>query len=745
MNDLSRSLLHKGFSPGSLLLNVLLILPPAFLYSMKVDMPHIFLIPAVLLVICFLKRSYLPYTDRPIIYCATAALVLAVVPDMIVTVDETRFGLFDLVLRSSLVVPLLLYTSALSCFFSPNPYRTGLTGALALAAMLVCGDIFNSRDLTNTLLPFLDTPLHRYRTTYAAAALIQAMALPYYFHLFTRRIHPEKQSRKIPALRFSLQLLCVLLIPVFALCASKLYYANARFFRHLELYFLRVGMRQNQGREMMLLSSSVNLRATLHPRLQGNPEKVLIRARSDTPPGYLRGGVYTSYHSGRWAGKNTATELRAVRRTSILSDSTFTIPEYPGAPSAVPDNPRDPLEPPLRRMELYFDGLLTRGTIPAPGNTYRLDAVADGAEITENGILQLKQWKRDGGCTLFTTASQPQAAYQEPKPDAALVRELTHLPPPIQKPMSQIAGRILSGGTIRKEREKIEAVTGFLNRHCRYSLDFRPPPGRDSDPVLHFLTRERKGHCELFASAAALLLRSMGLPARYVTGLVCEERHPYSPYYIARAADVHAWCEVWLPDEKQWVTVEATPFSADFPMRRSHRNPTPFSSLLDLLTQTFQQAFADIRRGYFADAVLTVIETAFLFLHRLLRHPAVLSGIALFAGYLLYRKQFRRKKGNGISGLSRETGQLAAVFASFEKQLAGKTRRKRPPCRTLQEFYSDAPPEIRALISDYEQLRYREQPPDRESIRTFQRKCRDLLKQNPGKDAVRQPHRTPEE
>ena len=74
MNDFSRSLLYKGFSPGSLLLNALLILPPAFLYSMKVDMPHIFLIPAVLLVICFLKRSYLPYTDRPIIYCATAAL-----------------------------------------------------------------------------------------------------------------------------------------------------------------------------------------------------------------------------------------------------------------------------------------------------------------------------------------------------------------------------------------------------------------------------------------------------------------------------------------------------------------------------------------------------------------------------------------------------------------------------------------------------------------------------------------------
>ncbi len=731
MNAPSRSLLYKGFSPGSLLLNILLILPPAFLYSMKVDMPHIFLIPAVILAICFFKRNYLPYTDRPIIYCATTALVLAVIPDMIVTVDEARFGLFDLMLRSSLVVPLLLYTAALSCFFSPNPYRTGLTAALAVAAMLVCGDIFNSRDLSNTVLSFLDEPLKRYRTTYATAALIQAMALPYYFYLSSRTVLPQKRSWKTTWLRPGLQLLCILLIPVFALYASKLYYANTRFFRHLELYFLRVGMRQNQGREMMLLSSSVNLRATLHPRLLQDPEKVLIRARSETPPGYLRGGVYTSYHSGRWAGKSTGSELQAIRRATILSDSTFTIRDYPGAPAAVPDNPRAPLEPPLRRIELYFDGLLTRGTIPAPGNTYRLDAVADGAEVTENGIFQLKQWKRDGGCTVFTTGPLPQAAYQAPQPDTALSRELTQLPYPLQKQMAKIVEQILSGRKPRKDREKIDAVTAFLNRHCRYSLDFRPSPHRDSDPVLHFLSRERKGHCELFASSAALLLRSMGIPTRYVTGVVCEERHPYSPYYIARAADVHAWCEAWLPDEKQWITVEATPFTDDFAMTRSNRKQKPFSSFLDLLKQTFQQAFADIRRGYFADAVLTLIETAVLFLHRILLHPAILSAIGILVLFLIRKKLRRRKKQTGISAPSGEIRRLASIFASFEKQLAKKSRRKRPPEQTLQVFYAGAPQEVRSLVSDYEQLRYREQPPDQDSILAFERQCRKVLTQLP--------------
>lgn len=727
MNKPPLSPLHKGFSFRSLLLDAFLILPPAFLYSMKVDMPHIFLIPAALLAICFLKRNYLPYTDRPIIYCVTTALVLAVVPDMIVTADEARFGLFDLMLRSSLVVPLLLYSAGLSCFFPPNPYRTGLTAALALAAMLICGDIFNSGNLSNTVLFFLNEPLRNYRTTYAVTAVIQSLALPYCFYLSTKTVYPAKKHGKIAALRFLFQLFCILLIPVFALFASKVYYANTRFFRSLELYFLRVGMRQNNGREMTVLSSSVNLNATMQPDLIRNPGKVLIRAKADAPPGYLRGGVYTSYNNGRWVGKTISQELQAVRRATILSDSTFSIRNYPGAPAVLPENPRAPLAPPLQRTELYFDGLLTRGTIPVPGNTYRLDAVADGADVTENGIFQLRQWKRDGGCTFFTTGYEPQAAYQEPKPDSQLTMELTKIPFAAAPRLKRIAERVISGRKITKEHEKITAVIGFLNKHYRYSLDFQAPQD-DTDPIIHFLSHERKGHCELFASAAVLLLRAMGLPTRYVTGMVCEERHPYSQYYIARAADVHAWGEVWLPDEKRWVLVEATPASDELQNLRSSRKQKALTSFLDLLNQTFQQVFADIRRGYFADAVLTVIETAFLFLQRILRNPTALLLIALIVLFFVYRRIHGVKPKRGIPHASYEIRRLSAVFASFEKRFARKTHRKRPPEETLQAFYSKAPADVRKLVAEYENMRYRERSPSREQIQSFAQRCREILK-----------------
>ena len=76
--------------------------------------------------------------------------------------------------------------------------------------------------------------------------------------------------------------------------------------------------------------------------------------------------------------------------------------------------------------------------------------------------------------------------------------------------------------------------------------------------------------------------------------------------------------------------MEATPPSGDLPSARNTRKQGTFSSVLDLLKQTFQQAFADVRRGYFADAVLTVIEAVSGFLPRLLRHPAVLA-VLLFS------------------------------------------------------------------------------------------------------------------
>ncbi len=79
----------------------------------------------------------------------------------------------------------------------------------------------------------------------------------------------------------------------------------------------------------------------------------------------------------------------------------------------------------------------------------------------------------------------------------------------------------------------------------KYSLVGQP---RDLslDPIEDFLTLHREGHCEYFATALVLLLRSQGIPARLVIGYKCDEFNQLGGYYQVRQWHAHAWAEAYL-------------------------------------------------------------------------------------------------------------------------------------------------------------------------------------------------------
>ena len=63
-------------------------------------------------------------------------------------------------------------------------------------------------------------------------------------------------------------------------------------------------------------------------------------------------------------------------------------------------------------------------------------------------------------------------------------------------------------------------VRSYLNEHCTYTSD-PPQPAEGADPVLYFLNESHAGSSTQFASAAVVLCRMLGLPARYVVGYAC--------------------------------------------------------------------------------------------------------------------------------------------------------------------------------------------------------------------------------
>jgi hypothetical protein len=92
--------------------------------------------------------------------------------------------------------------------------------------------------------------------------------------------------------------------------------------------------------------------------------------------------------------------------------------------------------------------------------------------------------------------------------------------------------------------------TGFV-----YTLD---PPRGTGDPLINFLLRSKAGHCEYFASAAAMMLAARSVPARLVTGSYGGEVGALSETIVVRGANLHAWVEADL-DGSGFQVVEPTP------------------------------------------------------------------------------------------------------------------------------------------------------------------------------------------
>ena len=110
-------------------------------------------------------------------------------------------------------------------------------------------------------------------------------------------------------------------------------------------------------------------------------------------------------------------------------------------------------------------------------------------------------------------------------------------------------------GNLTEPREIYKRIEDHFLRDFVYTLD---PPKVESDPLVHFLLRSKAGHCEYFASAAAMMLTARGVRARLVTGSYGGEEGLFSSTIVVRAENLHAWVEADL-DGSGFEVLEPTP------------------------------------------------------------------------------------------------------------------------------------------------------------------------------------------
>ncbi|MBA4388161.1 MAG: hypothetical protein C0404_09285 [Verrucomicrobia bacterium] len=133
-----------------------------------------------------------------------------------------------------------------------------------------------------------------------------------------------------------------------------------------------------------------------------------------------------------------------------------------------------------------------------------------------------------------------------------------------QMPPGRLADRIRTATTnLVAARRHSSLVVDTLLRHLHEQFEYSQKnyASEGTDPVEVFLFYEKKGHCELFASGLALMLRSAGIPARISIGYCGGEYDPGKDLYTFFADDAHAWTEIHT-EKYGWVLIDPTPPSS---------------------------------------------------------------------------------------------------------------------------------------------------------------------------------------
>jgi transglutaminase-like putative cysteine protease len=280
-------------------------------------------------------------------------------------------------------------------------------------------------------------------------------------------------------------------------------------------------------------------------------------------------------------------------------------------------------------------------------------------------------------------------------PNAAQRQVLKTVPPEIDPRVVELARRVAKNGTTYLEKSAL--IVDYLFKNNSYSLEFERSAG---DPVSDFVLSKKAAHCQYFASASVIMLRAVGIPARYVTGYYANELAEDGAT-VVRGRDAHAWTEAYIQNIG-WVVLDATP-----PNGRADPqvNPTPW---YQKTLEKAQDNFARVRAWF---ARLTQIQIF-----------GIVLGIFALWGAERFRQNLKNaKKRAVIAGAPPEFAPLARRF----ERVLGKRGLTVSEGRPWSETVPDELENERDWIGNYNRARFDEK---NEEITELERELQKLEK-----------------
>ncbi|HUX11244.1 MAG TPA: DUF3488 and transglutaminase-like domain-containing protein, partial [Terriglobia bacterium] len=128
------------------------------------------------------------------------------------------------------------------------------------------------------------------------------------------------------------------------------------------------------------------------------------------------------------------------------------------------------------------------------------------------------------------------------------------LPARLDPRVKGLAEKVTTGAT--NSYARAVEIRDYLRNHFGYTLDSQQV--EPSDPIGSFLFVARKGYCVYFASAMAIMLRTLGIPTRLVNGFQTGSYNRFGRDFVVRARNAHSWVEVYFPNYG-WIPFDPTP------------------------------------------------------------------------------------------------------------------------------------------------------------------------------------------
>lgn len=260
-------------------------------------------------------------------------------------------------------------------------------------------------------------------------------------------------------------------------------------------------------------------------------DRIILRVRPDErgAPALLREASYQSFSRNLWlAGDATFSELEPE-------------PESAGTVWRLHRGTQ-----PDRQLEISAFLKRGRGLLAIPNGTHRIERLP----VEDLALNPLGALKINRGPELITYQARynPQASYDLKPTERDLV-----VPGREQELLNETARQL--GLAERRREEVLGILFRYFNRNFTYSLALHRSLW--DTPLSVFLNQTKSGHCEYFATATVLLLRTAGIPARYATGYSVQEYSELEQSFVVRRRHAHSWALAYI--DGVWRDFDTTP------------------------------------------------------------------------------------------------------------------------------------------------------------------------------------------